>query len=67
VVPIETISKGKKFDNIEEYLNNKGKPLPGVILKWIHRNIQAEKASYLVIAIFGLIYVALIIVAAAVG
>ena len=67
MAPIETISKGKKFETIEDFLGHKGKPLSGGFRKWIHKNVPAEKASYLVITIFGLIYLALIVVGIVIG
>ncbi|MBA3011051.1 MAG: hypothetical protein KJ658_08020 [Proteobacteria bacterium] len=62
MAPVETILEGRKFDDIETFLSSKGRPMPGKLLKWIHKKISAENASYLVILIFTLIYLALFVV-----
>ena len=67
VDPVKTIFKGKSFENIEEYLGQRSRTSAGRIRKWIHKNIYAEKASYLVISIFGLIYLALMVVGCVIG
>jgi hypothetical protein len=57
VAPVKIISKGKDFSTIDELLGiNKG-CLLSPIRRWLHRTINAQKASYLVISMFGIIYI----------
>lgn len=57
VTPVKTISRGKDFGRIDEILGLKKGTLLSDIRQWLHRNINAQKASYLVIGIFGIIYI----------
>lgn len=67
MAPITTISRGKNFQDIESFLEQKSRRSLGRFRKSVHKHIYAEKASYMVITVFGVIYLALSAVGVVIG
>lgn len=63
IEPINAISQGKDFEKIEEVTGLTEGVLLSCIRKWLHKNVSAQKASYIVIGIFGTIYIILFLLA----